>query len=55
MDSQFKQDIPMRDGVRLRADVSRALDARPDQRLLMVLAVITSYGKQPLFDVSTAF
>jgi predicted acyl esterase len=48
---QFNQDVPMRDGVRLRADIFRPLDARPDQRLPVVLA-ITPYGKQNPFDVS---
>jgi putative CocE/NonD family hydrolase len=51
MSIQFNQDVPMRDGVRLRADIFLPLDAQPNKRLPLVLA-ITPYGKQNPFDVS---
>lgn len=45
----YNQDIPMRDGVRLRADIFHPVDH--DGKLGIVLA-ITPYGKQNPFDVS---
>jgi predicted acyl esterase len=45
----YNEDIPMRDGIRLRADVFRPL--RTEDPLPVVLA-ITPYGKQNPFDVA---
>jgi hypothetical protein len=51
MDIAYNQDIPMRDGIKLRADIFRPADI--DQEKLPIILVITPYGKQDPFDVAS--
>ena len=51
MEIAYNQDIPMRDGIKLRADIFRPT-SKPNDKLPIVLA-ITPYGKQNPFDVSS--
>lgn len=54
MDVEFNHDVPMRDGILLRADVFRpAGSGLPEGGGLPVVLAITPYGKQSPFDVSS--
>lgn len=52
MDIEFNHDVPMRDGIKLRADIFRPTGSAGPSGLPVVLA-ITPYGKQNPFDVSS--
>ncbi|GES63748.1 CocE/NonD family hydrolase [Aspergillus terreus] len=50
MDIEYNHDVPMRDGVKLRADIFRPLDPAITQ--IPVVLAVTPYGKQSPFDVT---
>lgn len=50
MDIEYNHDIPMRDGIKLRADIFKPLDTTASA--LPVVLAVTPYVKQSPFDVS---
>jgi putative CocE/NonD family hydrolase len=50
MDIEYNHDVPMRDGVKLRADIFRPLDPAITQ--IPVVLAVTPYGKQSPSDVT---